>query len=466
MHRHLWEKLFQAAKPSHSLNVLVLLIVILIGLRWKAMVTLVEYNLTNRSLLSAFSAGSEQKPQRLVSVQKELEHLAQRSPIGLGVLNQLALAYLSTNADDLAEDALLRAISFRSREDLIRYRLGELYWKRGNPVAAIEQWQQAGAGGVFWQRTLAAFHKEDWQNVEINLDLALQTGANLSYLDRINAGNWLMRFGQIERAIEQYRLAIRQNPADQSARVILAKILVATTSDLDSAIELLAPLRANPDDMSPYLALGDIYVGLGQYDKAEIEYSQVTQKHPEIASGWSSLCRASEQQGRYDAALDYCLKAVSLAPTDYSSHEALGIVLIRVGDFSQAIKVLEQALVLGEAYGGGSRFWLASAYLEVGRPRDAINALLLSVERNPTEANSFLLLSKTYWSQGQRNEAVQSAETGLKYSPAYAPLHMLLGDFSLTQGDRGMALTHYRNAIAADPNLSEAKTKLRQLEMP
>ena len=79
-----------------------------------------------------------------------------RSLLRASVSNQLAFIYLTTHNYDAAELALVQAINVHAKEELARYYLGDLYWRKGEQEAAIAQWKLAGTGGLFWQRTLAA----------------------------------------------------------------------------------------------------------------------------------------------------------------------------------------------------------------------------------------------------------------------------------------------------------------------
>ena len=57
----------------------------------------------------------------------------------------------------------------------------------------------------------------------------------------MNAAGWLLTFGQIDQGIEQYRLAIKQDPQRQDARLALARLLGIAKKDVEASKDVLAP---------------------------------------------------------------------------------------------------------------------------------------------------------------------------------------------------------------------------------
>jgi tetratricopeptide (TPR) repeat protein len=185
----------------------------------------------------------------------------------------------------------------------------------------------------------------------------------------------------------------------------------AARADLERSIEI------DPGSGDSYARIAQLYRNAGRIDEAVANYERVVELHPDAASTHMILGTLYESAGRSDAAigayenavrldasqaiarnnlawmlaepadasdeaLDRALvlarEARELLPEDPSVADTLGWVLLRKGSPSEAIPLLEEA-VLGYARAGlrqpGTHYRLALAYQETGDGERAIEEL-------------------------------------------------------------------------------------------
>lgn len=194
-----------------------------------------------------------------------------------------------------------------------------------------------------------------------------------------NRGVELYDQGKLSEAIEQYRLALRQNPSDTFAKYNLGVVyqdqgkldearqlyedILATTEDTNSRINLAAihyargnedqaieelqkAIKGNRDNPNPASILGEYLERKSQVSDAEQYYEQALKIDDKHAVTHYRLGRLHIRQTSYDKGLEHLQKAVELEPLVPLYLEALGDEHERRNQDFEAIKTLEQLSVL------------------------------------------------------------------------------------------------------------------------
>jgi adenylate cyclase len=148
---------------------------------------------------------------------------------------------------------------------------------------------------------------------------------------------------------------------------------------LNKAIEL------DPQMARAYTALGRIYTNRGE-------------------SGWGP----DEPAAWYKKAVTVLTKTVGLAPTDGSSHRALGIAYLDLSDFDRGFAEFDEAVVLNPndpsilaAYAA----WLPN----VGRGEEAVDMINRAFRLNPHYPDWYNNILDPFYATGQYNEVVARA---------------------------------------------------------
>ena len=183
-------------------------------------------------------------------------------------------------------------------------------------------------------------------------------------------------------------------------------------------------------------------------------------KDPPIeAQTFFAAGQLAESQGRLPDAVAQYKKAIA-AKADYAdAFFRLGVVYTQQKDFPHAIETWEKYI---DVTGGGATGYSNLGFCQeiAGNPAAAEAAYkkgISSDPRNePCHVNYGLMLAR----HGKPNEALVQLQTVL--APAQA--HYDLASVYESQSRRLEARGEYRKALALDPTLEEAKTKLAALE--
>ncbi len=172
---------------------------------------------------------------------------------------------------------------------------------------------------------------------------------------------------------------------------------------------------------------------------------------------------AAAANGDYKTAEAQLQKVVHLAPQIAEGHSALGAVLMRLGQFTPAIKELERALALKPA-DSFTQVNLAMAYEQTGAYKKAI-PLFEKVEAgaqrksasDPSHSVPSGVLAahaRSLAATGQLPAAIAKMKTAVDESPRDAELHDQLGTMYAQQETWPSAINEFRTAIELDSQLA------------
>ena len=160
---------------------------------------------------------------------------------------------------------------------------------------------------------------------------------------------------------------------DRDGVLTLADLLAANES-LDEAVAIWTPLIAN--DKSPdwqlLYARGRAYERMGRWKDAESDLTRALALRPDDSELLNYLGYAWIDRGeRVPEALAMVEKAVAANPRSGAIIDSLGWAHYRLGDFTKAVEILEQAIEL-EAGDPEINNHLGDAYWMVGRKDEAV----------------------------------------------------------------------------------------------
>ncbi|MEO1287137.1 MAG: tetratricopeptide repeat protein [Chloroflexota bacterium] len=143
---------------------------------------------------------------------------------------------------------------------------------------------------------------------------------------------------------------------------------------------------------------------------------------------WSALALSYTRIGRYTEALRAGDFAIQLDPTDANVRRNYSYPLIFTGNYSEAIRQLEQAIAINPNV-VGPYFELASLYrnpaINQSEVAVAIYFEILNIE--PTNPQAYLRLCETYAAAGLFQEAEVFCDSALELNPAYTSAHRMRG---------------------------------------
>ena len=220
---------------------------------------------------------------------------------------------------------------------------------------------------------------------------------------------------------------IKINPIKRHSKYIIIALLlliisfyvivaIKTNSEWKDNFTLLsANVEKSPLGTRTHYALALHYRNQGDYETAE----KYALRAIELASGnyhaYENLGTINAYQKNYDKAIEYYDKAIELSPKFYLAHNNLGLIYSYIGDFNKSIFYLNKAVEidpkLSKAYND-----LGTVYGQMGEFDKAIELITKAIEINPSEASYYQNLAVVYGFFGDDQKAKELLEkaSGLK----------------------------------------------------
>jgi tetratricopeptide (TPR) repeat protein len=153
--------------------------------------------------------------------------------------------------------------------------------------------------------------------------------------------------GDLDRAITEFREAIRLDPKVAMFHNNLGNVLILGMGDPDGGIaECREAIRLDPNSGNPHTNLGNALELKGDLDGAIAEFREAMRLDPKNASPHDRLGRILHTKGDLDGAIAEFREAVRLDPKSAWPHFYLGWALSCKGDPDGAIAAYQEALRL------------------------------------------------------------------------------------------------------------------------
>ncbi len=229
-------------------------------------------------------------------------------------------------------------------EAMVHGSLGQAYFNKGWVDRAIDEYQ------------LALKIWPDDELAHYNLGLA--------YFEK----------GWVDRAIDEYQLALKISPDYEGVHNNLGNAYYAKGLVDRAMVEYQLALKIWPDDELAHNNLGNVYYAKGWMDKAIHEYSLTLKISPDDADAHKNLGNAYYTKGLVDRAIDEYQLALKIRPDDADAHCNLGISFAAKGIPDKAIEEFRSAIRLKPGF-ANAHFNLGHALMNKGFKEEALKEL-------------------------------------------------------------------------------------------
>ncbi len=344
------------------------------------------------------------------------------APRDLGLARRRA--EVSERAGDRAAAlAQLRSLEREYPGDLVTYlKEAEIYGEMGRTdemKAVFERARRRIPPGSLWaSRYAAAFLAQG------DAESAAAYYARARALDPFDLepyvvwGEDLLGLGRPERGLRLLRGAVRINPDSTWARRALAAAYEAL-GRFDEAERTYEAGIAREGLGSPITLSCDDYFRRRGDDRARRRVLEAALKRdPANAVLYERLGELALAAGETERGLGLLAAAVAVEPASPEANAALGFFYRTHGRASAAVSYFERARAAAPG-AAPYRVLLADAYIEAGRPRDALGELD-AVDEPAHRAKALALRAKAYYNLGDREAAAAAARRALELEPDLA----------------------------------------------
>jgi protein O-mannosyl-transferase len=264
---------------------------------------------------------------------------------------------------------------------------------------------------------LAARQIRFWRDSEALFGHAVRVTRN-NYLAFNNLGFYLNNRGRTAEAMENYRLALKINPAYEDALNNLGYSLAGQKRYAEAIPLYEAALRVRPNHAEVHNNLGNALSEVGRIDEAIEHYLIVLKQKPEHADAHNNLGIALAMKGKLAEAMPHFYDAIRYKPSYASAHSNLGNALAVQHKLDEAIKEYQTALRLkpedAQAHNN-----LGNALAEKGRVDEAVGHYREAMRLNADNPEAHFNLALALLRLGQRPEAVVHLKEALRLKPDY-----------------------------------------------
>ena len=282
-----------------------------------------------------------------------------------------------------------------------------------------------------------------------------------------NLGEFYVRAGNLPAAIPYLKRAQSADPASYANGYDLA-LACAQTERYPEARAQIKALLAKDDTAELHNLLGEVEEKAGNYLAAAGEYERAA--HLEASEknifDWGSELLLHQA---LDPALEVFRHGVERYPTSAKMQIGLGLALYARGQYDEAVKALSLSTDL-EPSDPKPYLFLAKAYDVSTTQADEVTARLRRfAELEPRDARAQFYYAMSLW-KGKRDQSqpvnLGEIESLLKKAitldPAFAPAHLELGILCASQRKYVEAIREYEQAVKLDPKLPDAHYRLAQ----
>jgi len=401
----------------------------------------------------------------------ELEKADSLKPGTFDILYNLGQVYLSTRNDSKAELILHRAVSLKPDSADTMYLLAQVFQDESRPVDALDLLVQA--------------HKIAPQNTDVIFLLARVSMTQNFYEDAIPLlesgikiapqrvdlhaalGESYFMAGKADLAIDEFKTLINLDPSARSYTFM--GLSYRHLGRFDEARKYFEEgLKRDPKNVACLFNIGFIEERQGDTSGAEDNFQQALRLNPNFPEALLELANLRTKDKKYSEAADLLRRYVKVSPSPAPGYYKLAMIERSLHQMDAAQRDLQVFQTLSKnASTGPYPFQHLFDYLDNRSQLSAkerttldITELNARIQKNPGQPQDLYLLAEGYLKLGKREEALETITQLDRISSGdyrtQTGIGVLLAQFHLYEP----AISHFNNALAANPESDEIKFDL------
>ena len=272
--------------------------------------------------------------------------------------------------------------------------------------------------------------------------------------------------GQLQVAETQCQTILQQQPDNATAYKLLGNIYQQQGDNTAAKQAYETAISLSPDFAEAYANLGNIYLQRQTWQAAIDSYQTAIRLNPHLAGVYRNLAKLWQAKGDQNQATDCWQTAYELEPEKLTAegYFAVGNRYFQQKQLEAARDCYQQAIQHRDSYPAA---WqnLGEVYFWQRQWENAIACFEKVIRYHPNIAAAYRGLAKTYQKLNQPQKSSQAWFEALQLQPEWGTSqeHVTLGNNFLGYGDWEKAKQCYQQAIAIQPDCSQAYHNLAEI---
>lgn len=224
---------------------------------------------------------------------------------------------------------------------------------------------------------------------------------------------------------------------------------------LDYAVKCFTEALAIEEEFETMTYLSQLYIQLGEVEKARELLEKMAAMEPEIVTTFLSLANVCYIQEDYKAMEEAATKAIAIEEGNAIAHFLLGKARKGLDDDIMTIAHLTKAITLQDDF-IEARLMRAEALLHMKQYKEMMEDIDAVLAQNPEEETAILLRGKVKEANHQEEEAEADYKLVTEVNPFNEQAYLYLGQLYIAQKKLPEAIGLFDEAIELNPNFAEA----------
>ena len=275
--------------------------------------------------------------------------------------------------------------------------------------------------------------------------------------------NKLILAGKKDEASKLLNAIIEADKSNQQALTLRAGLALEAKKYDEAIADLRAVLGDSPDNSKAALMLATAHEASNSPELAEEHYLKAFESSkfaPEYGMPYVDFLMRRKQPERAEKALQDMLET---NPNDVLVMRALAQFKISRGDYVGAQELADKAKKIGASSSVTDQI-IGAISLSKNDVEGTISAFKRAYEANPNDAESLVVIVKSYVQAGKPKEALVFIDSVLKANPNNRVAKIIQGQLYTLAGNQQQASQVYNEIIQAQPNNPEGYQQLAILQ--
>lgn len=295
----------------------------------------------------------------------------------------------------------------------------------------------------------------DWKGALEHYRAAISNDpANSQALFR--AGMAQVQLRRLDLSADLLRRSVTADPGFADAVKALGGVLLSQRNYGEAAEVLERACALSPDSATVHCDLGAAYVALQDLERAAASYTKAIVLKPDFAEAHNKLGNIQRHQGDLERAVLSYKRAARAEPGHAQAWYNLAVTLQVQEEFPKALEAYQRALAL-EPNNPGAENNMGLVLKAGGRIPEAIAAFRRAIALTPDYVLALTNLGTTLQAENKLEESIEVLLKAIGLAPGDHRAFSNIGNAYVALNRTGDGIAAYRKALELEPGLDEAR---------